>query len=397
VDLQFSPAEEEFGQRARDWLEEKLSGEWSVLRGVGGPANEGPFEPRLAWEKELHAAGWVGLGWPEEYGGRPATPNERIVFALEYARARGPHRAGYQGTNLIGPTILAFGTEAQKRRFIPRILAAEDVWCQGFSEPEAGSDLAGLRTRAELDGDEWVINGQKIWTSHGTDSNWIYVLARTEPDAPRHASLSILLLPTDTPGVELRPIRNIAGAEDFNEVFFTDARTPADMIVGARGDGWRIGQATLGHERGTGNLAYLVQFDGELQSVIELARERGLLGDPVVRRRLADLAIRLRVMHYTNFRNLTELMRAESPGPQSSLLKLSWPHWHQEMAALAMEIAGPASQVVGEGYELDPVQTSFLVSRAESIYGGSHQIHLNVVGERVLGLPREPRPAPSGS
>ena len=179
------------------------------------------------------------------------------------------------------------------------------------------------------------------------------MLCRTEPDAPRHASLSILLLPLDTPGVELRPIRNMAGAEDFNEVFFTDARTPADMIVGERGQGWRIGQATLGHERGVGNLAYLIQFDGEFQSVVELARQRGVLADAVVRRRLADLAIRLRVMHYTNFRNLTELMRAGTPGPQSSLLKLSWPHWHQEMAALAMEIAGPASQIVGEGYELD--------------------------------------------
>jgi alkylation response protein AidB-like acyl-CoA dehydrogenase len=397
MDLKFSPAEEEFAGRVRDWLEEKLSGEWSSLRGIGGNADEGHFAERLAWEKELHAAGWVGLGWPEEYGGRPATPNERIVFALEYARARGPHRAGFQGTNLIGPTILAFGTDEQQRRFIPRILAADDIWCQGFSEPEAGSDLAGLRTRAVLDGNEWVLNGQKIWTSHATDSNWIYVLARTELDAPRHASLSILLLPLDTPGVELRPIRNMAGAEDFNEVFFTDARTPADMIVGERGQGWRIGQATLGFERGTGNLAYLVQFDTELQSVIDLARRQGRLGDPVLRRRLADLAIRLRVMHYTNFRNLTELMRQGTHGPQSSLLKLSWPHWHQELTALAMEIAGPASQIVGHGYELDRVQNSFLLSRAESIYGGTHQIHLNVVGERVLGLPREPRSAAGAS
>jgi alkylation response protein AidB-like acyl-CoA dehydrogenase len=394
VDLQFSAAEEEFAGRARDWLEEQLSGTWSFLRGVGGNADEGYFAERLAWEKELHAAGWVGLGWPEEYGGHPATPNERIVFALEYARARGPHRAGFQGTNLIGPTILAFGTEEQKARFIPRILAAEDIWCQGFSEPEAGSDLAGLRTRAVLDGDEWVLNGQKIWTSHATDSTWIYVLARTEPDAPRHAALSILLLPLDTPGVELRPIRNMAGAEDFNEVFFTDARTASDMIVGRRGEGWRIGQATLEFERGTGNLAYLVQFDAEMQSVIDLARQRGLLGDPVVRGKLADLAIRLRVMHYTNFRNLTELMRRGTHGPQSSLLKLSWPHWHQELTALAMQITGPASQIVGDGYELDRVQKSFLLSRAESIYGGTHEIHLNVVGERVLGLPREPRPSP---
>jgi alkylation response protein AidB-like acyl-CoA dehydrogenase len=392
VDLQFSPAEEEFARRVRDWLEERLTGGWSFLRGVGGNADESHFAERLAWEKELHAAGLVGLGWPAEYGGHPATPNERIVFAVEYARARGPHRVGFQGTNLIGPTILAFGTEEQKRRFLPRILAAEDVWCQGFSEPEAGSDLASLRTRAVLDGDEWVIDGQKIWTSHATDSNWIYLLARTEPDAPRHAGLSILLLPLDTPGVELRPIRNMAGADDFTEVFLSGARTPEEMIVGGRGEGWRIGQATLEFERGTGNLAYLVQFDAEMRSVVDLARQRGLLADPVVRRKLADLTIRLRVMHYTNFRNLAELMRHGTHGARSSLLKLSWPHWHQELAALGMELAGPASQIVGEGYELDRVQKSFLLSRAESIYGGTHQIHLNVVGERVLGLPREPRP-----
>jgi alkylation response protein AidB-like acyl-CoA dehydrogenase len=394
VDIQLAPAEEAFALGVRQWLEERLSGEWSALRGVGGNADEGYFAERLAWEKELHRGGWVGLGWPAEYGGRPATPNERIVFAIEYARARGPHRAGFQGTNLIGPTILAHGTEEQKRRFVPRILAAEDIWCQGFSEPDAGSDLAGLTTRAVLDGDDWVIDGQKIWTSHATDSTWIYVLARTEPDAPKHAGLSILLLPLDTPGVELRPIRNMAGADDFNEVFFTGARTPKDMIVGGRGEGWRIGQSTLEFERGTGNLAHLVQFDAELQAVVDLARDRGLLSDPVARRKLADLTIRLRVMHYTNFRNLAELMRHGRHGPQSSLLKLTWPHWHQELAALAMELGGPAAQIVGEGYELDRFQKSALLSRAESIYGGTHQIHLNVVGERVLGLPREPRPTP---
>ena len=396
MDMQFSPEEEEFALRVRGWLEEKLSGEWAGLRGVGGNANEERFEERLAWEKELHRAGWTGLGWPEEYGGRPATPNERIVFAIEYARARGPHRAGFQGTNLIGPTILAFGTQEQKARFIPRILAAEDIWCQGFSEPDAGSDLAGLRTRAHLDGDDWVINGQKIWTSHAADSNWMFLLARTEPDAPKHAGISMLLVPMDTPGLEVRPIRNLTGADDFSEVFFTDVRTDKSMIVGERGDGWRIAMSTLEFERGTANLAYLVQFDAEMRDVVEMARERGVLGDPVVRQRIADLMIRLRVMHYNNFRNLTELMRRGKHGPQSSLSKLSWPHWHQELTTLAMEIAGPAGEIVGEGYELKRFQNSYLLSRAESIYGGSHQIHLNIVGERVLGLPREPRPASNG-
>ena len=241
-----------------------------------------------------------------------------------------------------------------------------------------------------------MINGQKIWTSHAADSNWMFLLARTEPDAPKHAGISMLLVPMDTPGLDVRPIRNLTGADDFSEVFFTDVRTDKSMIVGERGDGWRIAMSTLEFERGTANLAYLVQFDAEMRDVVEMARERGMLGDPVVRQRIADLMIRLRVMHYNNFRNLTELMRRGKHGPQSSLSKLSWPHWHQELTTLAMEIAGPAGEIVGEGYELKRFQNSYLLSRAESIYGGSHQIHLNIVGERVLGLPREPRPASNG-
>jgi len=395
--MQFSPEEERFALQVREWLEERLSGEWSELRGVGGNANEERFAERLAWEKELHRAGWTGLGWPAELGGRAATPNERIVFAIEYARARGPHRAGFQGTNLIGPTILAYGTEEQKARFIPRILAAEDIWCQGFSEPEAGSDLASLRTRARLDGDEWVIDGQKIWTSHANDSTWIYVLARTEPDASKHRGLSMLVVPMDTPGLDVRPIRNLTGADDFSEVFLDDVRVDRSMIVGERGEGWRISQSTLEFERGTGNLAHLVQFDAEMRDVVDMARRRGRLGDPVLRQRLAELMIRLRVLHYNNFRNLTELMRRGTHGPQASLSKLSWPLWHQELTDLAMEIAGSAGLVVGADYDLARYQTSYLLSRAESIYGGTHQIHLNIVGERVLGLPREPRPAAATS
>jgi alkylation response protein AidB-like acyl-CoA dehydrogenase len=397
MDQLYSSDEERFALSVREWLEERLSGEWAALRGVGGNANEERFEERLAWEKELHRGGWVGLGWPEEYGGRPATPNERILFAVEYARARAPHRTGIQGTNLIGPTILAFGTEEQKRCFIPRILAAEDIWCQGFSEPEAGSDLAALRTRAMLDGDHWVVNGQKIWTSHATDSNWIYLLVRTEPDAPKHKGLSMLVTSMDTPGIEARPIRNMTGAQDFSEIFLTDVRIPKDNIIGARGEGWKIAMSTLEFERGTANLPYLVQFDAEMADVVELARRVGVLDDPMVRQRLADLMIRLRVMHFNNFRNLSELMRRGKHGSQSSLSKLSWPHWHQELTELAMHIAGPQSQLVGEDYELARYQNSYLLSRAESIYGGTHQIHLNIVGERVLGLPREPRPAPAGA
>jgi alkylation response protein AidB-like acyl-CoA dehydrogenase len=396
VDLQFSPADEAFAAEVRQWLAKHLTGRFAVLVGKGGSQNEEFYDLRVEWERELHAGGWTGLGWPEEYGGRPATLTQRILFEYEYAKARAPYRAGFQGTNLLGPTLIAHGTPEQKQRFLPRILAGEEVWCQGFSEPGAGSDLASVQTRAALDGREWVIDGQKIWTSHAHQADWIYVLARTDPAAPRHRGLSVLLVPMRQPGIEVRPIRNMAGGEEFNEVFFSGARTERSLVVGGLHQGWAVAMSTLEAERGVAMLGYQNQFESEFAGALRAAQDRGATADPGLRRRLTDSFVGLNVMRYTTLRMLTGLMRRGAAGPETSLLKLVWPGWHADLGEIEMDLLGASSQVVGEHYELNPFQRTYLLSRAESIYGGAHQIHLNIVAERLLGLPRDPRPGHAG-
>ena len=392
MDLQFSAADQAFAAEVREWLNEHLTGRFAVLAGKGGSQNEEFYELRVDWERELHAGGWTGLGWPKEYGGRPATLTQRVLFEYEYARAKAPYRAGFQGTNLLGPTLIAHGTPEQKARFLPRILSGDEVWCQGFSEPGAGSDLASVQTRAVLDGEEWVIDGQKIWTSHAHQADWIYVLARTDPAAPRHRGLSVLLVPMRQPGIEVRPIKNMAGGEEFNEVFFAGARTERSLVVGEPHHGWTVAMSTLEQERGIAMLGYQNQFEAEFAAALSAAHDRGATADPVLRRRLTDAFVGLNVMRYSTLRMLTGLMRRGTAGPETSLLKLVWPGWHQELGEIEMDLLGASSQVVGEDYELDPFQRTYLLSRAESIYGGAHQIHLNIVAERLLGLPRDPRP-----
>jgi alkylation response protein AidB-like acyl-CoA dehydrogenase len=392
MDLQFSAADQAFAAEVRKWLTEHLTGRFAVLAGKGGSQNEEFYELRVDWERELNAGGWTGLGWPEEYGGRPATVTQRVLFEYEYARARAPYRAGFQGTNLLGPTLIAHGTPEQKQRFLPRILSGDEVWCQGFSEPGAGSDLASVQTRAVLDGEEWVIDGQKIWTSHAHQADWIYVLARTDPAAPRHRGLSVLLVPMRQPGIEVRPIRNMAGGEEFNEVFFSGARTERSLVVGELNQGWTVAMSTLEQERGIAMLGYQNQFESEFAAALRAAHEHGATADPVLRRRLTDSFVGLNVMRYNTLRMLTGLMRRGAAGPETSLLKLVWPGWHQELGEIEMDLLGVASQIVGENYELDPFQRTYLLSRAESVYGGAHQIHLNIVAERLLGLPRDRRP-----
>jgi alkylation response protein AidB-like acyl-CoA dehydrogenase len=391
MDLKFSAADLAFAAEVRDWLRAHLTGRFAVLTGKGGSQNEEFYDLRVDWERELHAGGWTGLGWPPEYGGRPATITQRVLFEYEYARVGGPYRAGFQGTNLLGPTLIAHGSPEQKQRFLPRILSGEEVWCQGFSEPGAGSDLATVQTRAALAGDQWVIDGQKIWTSHAHQADWIYVLARTGPAAQRHRGLSVLLVPMRQPGIEVRPIRNLAGGEEFNEVFLAGARTERSLVVGEPGQGWTVAMSTLEQERGIAMLGYQTQFEAEFAAALRAAQERGATADAVLRQRLAESFTELNVMRWDTLRMLTGLMRG-APGARTSLLKLSWPRWHQELSEIEMDLLGPASQVVGENYELDPFQRSYLLSRAETIYGGTQQIHLNIVAERLLGLPRDPRP-----
>jgi alkylation response protein AidB-like acyl-CoA dehydrogenase len=391
--LDLTPEHEAFRDEVRAWLSEHLVGEFLAFGGRGAAASEEGFEVRAAWERELARGGWLGLGFPKEYGGRGAGITEQIVFAYECAQAKAPYRLSIQGTEMLGPTLVAFGSEAQKRRFLPDILAADVIWCQGFSEPGAGSDLAGVRTRATRDGDQWVLEGQKIWTTFGHHADWIYVLCRTNPDAPKHKGLSVLLVPMRQPGVEVRRIVNLAGASEFCEVFFDGARTDADLVVGEVDDGWRVALGTLGFERGTATLPHQMQFEREVDELFALARRRGVTDDPRVRQRLVDAWMGVRVLGFTNARKLVRLASGNGTlGPESSIGKVFWSEWHQRLCELKLDVLGPQGLLYGYGDdERDGMQRTFLLSRAETIYGGANQIQRNTLGERVLGLPKEPR------
>jgi alkylation response protein AidB-like acyl-CoA dehydrogenase len=391
VDFRFSPEDEAFRQEVRTWLKENLTGEYAALGGAGGPADEQGWEVRREWERRLGQAGWIGLGWPPEVGGRGATITQQLIFNEEYARANAPARVSFFGEGLLGPTVIAFGTDEQKGRFLPPILRAEELWCQGFSEPDAGSDLANVKARAVLDGDEWVVNGQKVWTTLAHHSDWIFALCRTDPDAPKHKGISFLLCPMHQPGIEVKPLKQMSGSAEFNEVFFTDARTPADMVLGAVNEGWKVAMGTLGFERGTAFLAQQLRFEQECQGVVDFAKKHGLAGNPLVRQRLADAWIGVQIMKYNGFRTLTKLLATGSPGPEASVSKLYWSSWHVRLGELETELAGPWSEVLADRpYRLDEFQSTFLLSRAETIYTGSSEIQRNIIGERVLGLPREP-------
>ena len=291
---------------------------------------------------------------------------------------------------MLGPTLIHFGTDAQKERFLPPILRGEQVWCQGFSEPGAGSDLASLSTRARLDGDQWVIDGQKVWTSQAHLSEWIFVLARTDHDAPKHKGISYLLVPLDQPGVDIRPLRDMAGNTHFCEVFFDGASTAADLIVGKPGDGWQMAMATLGFERGTAFVAQLERYGSEFQRVVRVARERGHLADAGVRDRLADLHIGLQLMRFGMYRTISSVLRTGRPGPEASINKLQWSQWHQSLCELVTDLLGAEAMLGHDAGDLHDIQHAFLFSRSHTIYAGSSQIQRNIVGERVLGLPKEP-------
>jgi alkylation response protein AidB-like acyl-CoA dehydrogenase len=391
MDFRWSAEDEAFREEVRSWLKEHLVGEYATLGSGGGPADETGWDVRLQWEKILGEAGWIGLGWPKEYGGRDATITQQLIFNEELARANAPARASFFGEGLLGPTLIAFGTEEQKQRFLPGILTATELWCQGFSEPDAGSDLANIKTKAILDGDEWVVNGQKVWTTLAHHADWIFNVVRTDPDAPKHKGLSFLLMPMDQPGIEVKPLKQLTASADFNEVFFTDARTAADLIVGAPNEGWKVAMGTLGFERGTAFLAQQLHFQHECEQVIDYAKKHDLSADPIVRQKLADAWIGVQIMKYNGFRSITQLLATGSPGPEASIGKLYWSHWHRHLGELEMELMGPWSEVLaGPDYELEEFQSSFLLSRAETIYTGSTEIQKNIIGERVLGLPREP-------
>jgi alkylation response protein AidB-like acyl-CoA dehydrogenase len=393
MDLRFGDDDETFRREVRGWLESNLAGEFAMLRGRGGPGDEHfAIDERRAWERRLAAAGWTCLGWPVEHGGLDATLAQQVIFHEEYARARAPGRMGHIGEELFGPTLIAFGTPAQKQRFLPLIRRAEMLWCQGYSEPNAGSDLANVQTRAVREGESWILHGQKIWTSHAHVSDWCFVLCRTDAEAPRHKGISYLLVPMRQPGVEIRPIVQMTGTSEFNEVFFDGAKTDADLVVGAVNGGWRVAMATLAFERGASTLGQQLAFEGELAEVIAAARANGSVQDARIRDRLVQAWIGLKVMRMNALRTLGALKNGNELRPEATIGKLYWATWHRALGELAMEVAGIASEIVEPPYELDRLQRLFLFSRADTIYAGSNEIQRNIIGERALGLPPEPKP-----
>ena len=391
MDLTYSAEDEAFRAEVREWLADHLVGEWAALRGTGGNGRDHEsYEGRLAWNRYLASHGWTCLGWPEEHGGRGLPLFQQVIFHEEYARADAPTRVNHLGEELLGPTLIAHGTAAQQERFLPKIVAVEELWCQGYSEPGAGSDLAGVRTRARLDGDQWVVDGQKVWTSNAHLSDWCFVVCRTTPGSERHHGLSYLLVPMSQPGVEVRPIEQLTGTSEFNEVFFDGAVTAADMVVGEPGDGWKVAMATLGFERGVSTIGQQVGFARELETVEETARANGTIDDPGISSRLAQAHVGLEVLRLHALRTLSAYDSGSS-GPEASVSKLLWARWHRDLGELAMDVVGLAGLTTGENYALDRLQSLYLFSRADTIYGGSDEIQRNIIAERVLGLPREAR------
>ena len=378
---------EEFRSEVREWLAAHLTGEFAPLVGTGGPGREHEHvELRQEWEKELGRGGWVGLGWPVEAGGLGASIAEQVVFHEEYAKAGGPGRIGHLGEQLLAPTLIAFGTQEQKDRFLPGIRSGEELWCQGYSEPNAGSDLAGVRTKAVLREGQWHVDGQKVWTSLAHVADWCFVIARTEEGSSRHKGLSFLLVPMDQPGVEVRPIVQLTDTSEFNEVFFDDAVTDASNVVGEPGAGWRVAMGLLAFERGVSTLGQQVGFTREYGEILSLARENGSYDDPLVRAALHESWAGLQVLKHQALRTLSN-EAASSSGVEANVNKLLWANWHRSLGELAVRVRGPQGLVV-DG-ELDPLQSLFLFTRSDTIYGGSNEVQRNIIAERHWGLPRD--------
>ncbi len=406
MDFIDSPEEAAFRDEIRAWLKENLVGDFAELGGRGGPADEHGWDIRIEWEKLLGKDRWLGLTWPIEYGGRNASFSEQIIFSEEYALANAPARVSFFGEGLFAPTLLAYGTDEQKRRFLPKIQSVEELWCQGYSEPDAGSDLANVKTKGALDGDQWIVNGQKVWTTLAHRAQWCFCITRTDPDSQGHQGLSYLLIPMDQPGVDVRPLVQMTGTAEFNEVFFADARTDAANVLGAVGDGWKVAMATLGFERGTAFLSQQLAFARELEEIIALAQANEVAADPVIRQELADSYVGVQIMKYNGLRMLTSLVKSGVLGPEASIGKLYWSNWHRTLGERAMRVMGSAATLIepneGDGpsigqesgpraYDLNELQRIFMFSRSETIYAGSSEIQRNIIGERVLGLPREPK------
>ncbi|MCB1731947.1 MAG: acyl-CoA dehydrogenase family protein [Halieaceae bacterium] len=393
--LSFSDEDERFRREVAAWLAANLGGEFEQIRFRGGPGDEHSFvEERKAWERKLHEGGWTGLGWPRQHGGRGASIEQQVIFNEEYARAGGPGRMGHIGETLTGPTLIAFGSEAQQARYLPGILRGEDLWCQGYSEPSAGSDLANVRTKARFDeaSGQWRLTGQKVWTSLAHESRYCFAIARTDPESVGHKGLGFFLMAMDQPGITVRPIEQLTGTCEFNEVFFDEAVCDADDIVGEPGQGWQVAMGLLGFERGVSTLGQQMLFQNEFNEVLRIARENGAARDPAIRQRIADAHVGLRIMRFNSMRMLSGGGGDGSLSREAMIYKLYWASWHRNLGKLAMDVLGAESEILeGAPYELNRLQSLFLFTRADTIYGGTNQIQRNLIAERALGMPREPR------
>ncbi|MHB1534837.1 MAG: acyl-CoA dehydrogenase family protein [Acidimicrobiales bacterium] len=409
MDPRYPADAETYREKVRAFLAEHLPAGWE---GIGALNADEARAWAEGWRTVLYDNGLLAASWPAEYGGGGLTPLEQVVLVEELYRAGvpagGPNDAF--GIQMVGNTLLRWGSEEQKRHFLPRILSGEDRWCQGYSEPGAGSDLANLATRAVLDGEEWVIDGQKVWTSAAHTANWIFVLARTDPDAAKHKGITFLLVPLRQPGVEVRPIKMMTGGSEFHETWFSGARTAKDNVVGAVNAGWGVAMTLLGYERGEAAATFPIMFRTELDRLLALARSNGRNQDPLVRQRLAWAYSKVEIMRYLGMRTLTQFLAGQAPGPEGSIFKLYWSEYHKVVTELAVDILGPAAMTPEGRWPTSSFQAddagapndsaswvgSFYVARAGTIYAGTSQVQRNIIGEMVLGLPKEPS-GPVGS
>ena len=410
MDLSYPPEAEEFRVEIRAWLEENLPDGWFDEGFEMTDQERAVFNSE--WPQKLFEGGWICATWPQEYGGKGLTTMQGVALAEEFARAKAPMRGDFFGDTLVGPTILMWGSEEQKKEFLPGILSGRTSWCQGFSEPDSGSDLASLKTSAVLDGDEWVINGQKVWTTQGHHADYCFLLTRTDPDAPKHKGISYLLVPMRQEGVEVRGITQPDGTAEFCEVFFSDARAPKEAVVGGVNEGWKVANSTLAFERGQSATTGYRRFEEEYRIMVAKATENGAIGDPGIRQRLAQYYTRIQILKINGLRNLTSTLNDKKDMGVIALgatNKMFWSEMHQRAMELALDIHGAEAMLVDsgpvrgnwpgtgrderrEGYPVSPMMSAFFFSRSETIWGGTSQIQRNIVGERVLGLPKEPRP-----
>jgi len=395
VDFTLTPDQEALRKRVRGWLAANIPDDWKKF-GLSEVPRPEAYEFLRTWQKTLFDAGFIGLTWPKEYGGQGLSFIEEMVVHEEMALQKAPPVLNILGVGMAGPTIIAYGTEEQKKRYPAKILSCEEIWCQGYSEPNSGSDLASLQTRAVKDGEHWIINGQKVWTSLAHLADFMMLLARTDPDAPKHKGITYFLLDMKSPGVTVKPLKQITGDAEFNEVFFDNVRIHESQILGGVNNGWAVGLTTLMYERLALGFGLQVRLRITLESLLDMAKRmekhgRAMTKDPVMRQKLAALWIDTEALKYTGARAVTKLLRGELPGPEASAGKMGWVDTHQRLQELAMEIQGPYAMLMrGADVAIDSGvwQYSFLRSRANSIEGGTTEIQKNIIGERVLGLPK---------